>query len=119
MFAKTGQTWGTQAIKLIASLELKPQRELPDAVAAGVTNTGGENLSECAVGARISRLSQVVARIIEVYVVGEIGKAALELQPKPLREPEILGEPQGEVNCSGANKRPRGGVAKAANHVVR
>src|SRR5437762_10304109 len=69
------------------TLELKPQGKLTNAVAAGVAFARGENLPECAIGARISRLSQVVARIIEVYMVGEIGKAGLELQLKSLREP--------------------------------
>ena len=62
-------------------LELKPQRKLPDTVAASVTDAGSENLSECAVGAHITRLTQIVARIIEVYVVREISEAALELEP--------------------------------------
>ena len=71
-------------------------------------------MPECAHAVSIS-LTQIVTRIIEVWVVGEIGKAALELQLNPLCEFEILGEPQGEVNCSGANKRPHAGVAKAAS----
>jgi len=48
-------------------------------------------------------------------VVGEIGEAAFKFQLKPLREPEVFSEPQGEVNGSGANKRPHAGVAKAAS----
>ena len=73
------------------TLELKPQRKLPDAVTAGVADARGKNLSECALA--VNALSQIVARIVEVWVVGEIGEAAFELQLKPLREPEVLGEP--------------------------
>ena len=87
--------------------------ELTDAIASGVAYPRFLNLSECALA--VNTLSQIVARIIEVGVVGEIGKAALDIQPEPLREPEILSEPQGEVNCAGANHRPYAGVAKAAN----
>src|ERR1700693_1807990 len=99
-----------------AGLKFDPQRKLPDAVAAGVSAARLENLSECALA--VNTLSQIVARIIEVCVVGEIGEAAFELQLKPLREPEVLGEPQGEVNGSGANKRPHAGVATATNNAA-
>ena len=78
----------------------------------------GENLSECAL-ARIPRtLSQILARIIEVWVIGQIGKAAFELEHDSVRDPEVLSQPQGEVNGSGANKRPHGRVAKAANNAA-
>src|SRR5262249_7750593 len=97
------------------ALKLKPQRKLSDAVSAGVTFARGENLSECAQAGVPVNLSQVVARIVEVRVVGEIGKAGLELQPKPLREPKTLGEPQGEVNRPRATQRPDASVTKAAN----
>jgi hypothetical protein len=83
--------------------ELNPSRELSNAVAAGVTAARLENLSECALA--VSTLSQILARIIEVWVIGEIRKTALELEHDSLRDPEVLGEPQGEVNGSGADKR--------------
>ena len=101
------------ALSSCNNLEFNPQRKLPDAVSSCVTFARGENLSECALAVNI--LTQIVPRIIEVWMVREIGKAALELQLKPLRELEILGEPEGEVNCSGAYKRPHVSVAKAAN----
>src|SRR6266496_3434581 len=93
--------------------ELNPQRNLADAIPAGVTGARLKYLSECALA--VNTFTQIVARIIEVWMVREIGKAALELQLKPLGELEILGQPQGEVNCSGANQRPHAGIAKAAN----
>jgi len=93
--------------------ELNPQRKLSDAVSAGVAEARGENLSECALA--VSTLSQILARIIEVWVIGEIGKAAFELDHDSLRDPEVLSEPQGEVNGSGADKRSHAGVAKAAS----
>jgi hypothetical protein len=105
------------ALSSCNNLEFNPQRKLPDAVSSCVTFARGENLSECALARRSRTLSQILARIIEVYVVGEIGKAGLELQLKPLRELEVLGEPQGEVNGSGPNQRPHASVAKAANDV--
>ena len=109
---------GTQQKKShrkLTILELEPQRKLPDAVATGVTEARGLNLSECAQAGVPVNLSQVVARIVEVRVVGQIGEAALELQPKSLREPEVFGESQRQVNCSRANQRPDASVAKAAN----
>jgi len=95
-------------LPIAVRLKFKSQRKLPDTVASGVSLTRGKDLSECA-------FTQIVARIIEVYVVGEIGKAAFELQLKPLRELEILGEPQRKVDGPGANQRPHASVAKAAN----
>src|SRR5215471_12456567 len=89
-----------------SKLKFKPQSELSDAVSTRVTDASGENLSECAGVVRVARsssLSQIVARIIKVWMVGQVGKAALELQPKSFGELEVLGEPQGEVNCWGAN----------------
>jgi hypothetical protein len=93
--------------------ELNSQRELTNPVASSVADARGENLSECAL--TVGTLSQILARIIEVWVIGEIAKAALELEHDSLSEPEILGEPQGEIHGSGANQRPHGSVAKTAN----
>jgi hypothetical protein len=98
-----------QRVLQTQGLEFNPQRKLPHAVSSGVTLASGLHLSECA-------LTQIVARIIEVRVVGNVGKAALELQLKPFRELEIPGEPQGEVKCFGANQRSHGSVAKAASN---
>ena len=89
-------------------LEFKSQRKLSDAVPTGVPAARGLNLSECA-------LTQIVSRIIEIYVVGEIGEAAFELQLKSFREVEILGQSHRKINRSGANQRPYASVAKAAN----
>ena len=86
---------------------------MTDAIASGVAFARFLNLSECTLA--VNTLGQIVARIIEVGVVGKIGKAALDLQPDPLRELEILSEPEGEVNCAGANHRAYARVAKAAN----
>ena len=91
-------------------LELNPQRKLPNTVASGVTGARFGNHSKAGV-------SQIIRRIVEIYVVGEIGKAAFEFEHDSLSDPEVLGEPQGEVNCLGANERPHGSVAKAANNV--
>ena len=93
------------------NLEFNPERELPDAASSGVTGASLGNLSEMAV-------SQIVPRIIEVYVVDDVCEATVELQSKSLREPEALGESQGEVNRLRANERPHASVAKAANRRV-
>ena len=93
--------------------ELNSQRELTNPVASSVAHARGENLSECTLA--VSTLSQILARIIEIGVIGQIGKAAFELDQYSLRDPEVLGEPQGEVNGAGADKRSHAGVAKAAN----
>jgi hypothetical protein len=107
--------FNTPAVSSRDNLKFNPERELSDAVPSGVAGARSENLSECALARRSRTLSQILARIIEVWVVGDIGKAALELQLKPLRELEVFSEPQGEVNGSGANERPHAGVAKTAN----
>jgi hypothetical protein len=86
---------------------------LPDAIAPGVAFARFLNLSECTLA--VNTLSQIVARIKEVWVVGDIGEAALELEQNSLSDLEVLGEPQGEVNGSGANQRPHASVAKAAS----
>ena len=105
------------ALSSCNNLEFNPQRELPDAVSSCVTFARGENLSECALARRSRTLSQILARIIKVWVVGDIGKAALELQLKSFCELEILREPQGKINRPRANQRPHASVAKAANDV--
>ena len=71
--------------------ELNSQGELTNPVASGVAHARGEDLSECALA--VNALGQILARIIEVWVIGEIGKAAFELDHDSLRDPEILGEP--------------------------
>ena len=85
------------------NLELKPERELPDSVPAGVADPRGEDLSECALAGRSRTLSQILARIIDV---------------KPFRDLEVFSQAQGEINGSGANQRPHGSVAKTANHAT-
>ena len=57
--------------------EFHSKRKLTDAVAARVTASRLENLSECAL--TVVCLTQIIARIIEVRVIWEIGEAALEL----------------------------------------
>ena len=111
-----GRVFQDAAIKFpdFLELEFNPQRKLPNAVPSGVTDASGLNLSECA-DAIVVSFGQIVAWIIPVWVVGEVGKAALELQLNPLCDLEILGEPEGEVDGSGANQRPHGSVAKATN----
>jgi hypothetical protein len=76
------------------ALKLDPQCKLPDAVAAGVTAAGALNLTECALTRQSRTLSQIVARVVQVYVIRDIGEAAFELQPHPFRELEVLGQPQ-------------------------
>ena len=49
-------------------LKFNPQCQLSDTVSAGVTEASGKNLPESAKAAR-SPLSQVVAWIIEVWVI--------------------------------------------------
>ena len=100
-----------------AILEFKSQRKLPNAVPAGVTGASFLNLSERTYGGISSTLTQIVARIIEVGVVGEIGKAALELQLKPFRELEVLGQPRERLIVPGPTSDPTRSVAKAANNV--
>ena len=98
-------------------LKFNPQCQLPDAVSAGVTEASGKNLSECAVAAR-SPLSQIVARIIEVRVVQNIGKATLELECDPLRHVESLAKAEVPGNSSRAYEGPYTCVAKAANDIA-
>ena len=73
-------------------LELDPQCQLPDTVAAGIAAASALHLSKCAYASRRARtLSQIVARVIQVYVIGDIGKAALELQLNPFLKLEVFG----------------------------
>jgi hypothetical protein len=94
-------------------LKFNPQCQLPDTISAGVTDASGENLSECTLA--VNTLSQILARIIEVWMVQDVGKARLELECDPLCHPESLAK--AEVPSSGprANERPYTGVAKAAS----
>src|ERR1700730_17019009 len=98
-------------------LKFNPQCQLPDAVSAGVTEASGENLSECAAAAR-SPLSQILARIIEVRVVQDIGKARLELECDPLRQPESLAKAEVPSSSPRANERSHASIAKAANDIA-
>jgi hypothetical protein len=63
---KPSRSWASPNNWQELQLELKfnSQRELSDAVAAGVTDPRGETLSECALA--VNTLSQIVAGIIEV-----------------------------------------------------
>ena len=87
---KTPRHEAGASVSVQQSLELKPQRKLAYAIPAGVAEARGENPSEGAGCERACTLTQILAWIVEVGVVGEIGKAALELQLESLREVEIL-----------------------------
>ncbi len=100
-------------------LKFNPQRKLPDTVPSGVTDASGENLSECTLAGACAgveyTLSQILARIIEVWVVQDVGKARLELECDPLCHPESLAKAEVPSNGPRANERPYTGVAKAAS----
>jgi len=101
--------------KLELGLKFNPQRHLPDTVSAGVTGARALDLSECALA--VNTLSQILARIIEVWVVQDIGKASLELERDPFRQPESLAKAEVPSSSPRANERPYTCVAKAANDV--
>jgi hypothetical protein len=107
-----------QVGKTELGLKFNPQCQLPDAVSSGVTQASGLNLSECADYLAVRKslsFGQIVARIIEVWVVQDICKASLELQCDPFRQPEALAKAEVPSGSPRANERPYTCVAKAAN----
>ena len=84
--------------------ELKPQRELADAVSSGVTGASGLNLSECALP---YALSQIVARIIAQFGwLGRLVKLVSNFNLNLSVSWKSLASPRERLMCSRANQRP-------------
>src|SRR5207245_6531664 len=60
-----------------------------------------------------------VGGVIPVYVVEDVGKAALELELESFGKLKALGEPQRKVKRLGADECPHARVAETANRRTR